>query len=251
MQRSPLSRIRGSVLAVITVALLAFPLGVLASHQFDDVPDSYIFHNDIDALVDSGVTSGCGGNNYCPTQAVNRGQMAAFLNRLGALQEGKTPVVNAKTSQSTDGFSIGCPPSTVWSGSICIENTARDAATYFSANDTCAGLQGFLGSGWRYRLPMMGELRGARSLSGIAIDAGGEWTDAVHSEGGAYFSVVVTDGGVIDQESTISSHKFRCAAVPLSVDLNLIIIPLDERDRYPDPPQYDGGPVNEDGSPAS
>jgi hypothetical protein len=75
--------------------LLAFPLGVLAAHQFDDVPNSNIFHNDIDALVDYGVTSGCDANSYCPNAFVTRGQMAAFLNRLGALQAGKTPVVNA------------------------------------------------------------------------------------------------------------------------------------------------------------
>jgi hypothetical protein len=50
--------------------------------------------------VDSKVTSGCGGGNYCPTANVTREQMAAFLNRLGALGPGKTPVVNAKTAQT-------------------------------------------------------------------------------------------------------------------------------------------------------
>jgi hypothetical protein len=75
--------------------VMAFPLGVLASHQFGDVPNSNIFHGDIDALVDAGVTAGCGGGNYCPNQAVTRGQMAAFMNRLGALAPGKVPVVNA------------------------------------------------------------------------------------------------------------------------------------------------------------
>lgn len=68
---------------------------VLANHQFSDVPNSNIYHADIDALVASGVTAGCGGNNFCPNASVTRGQMAAFLNRLGALGPGKTPVVNA------------------------------------------------------------------------------------------------------------------------------------------------------------
>lgn len=82
----------------VAVAALALgvPLGVLASHQFTDVPNSHPFHADIDALYDSGVTTtGCGGGKFCPDQYVTRGQMAAFLNRLGALADSKVPVVNA------------------------------------------------------------------------------------------------------------------------------------------------------------
>ena len=81
--------------AALAIALAAFPLGVLASHQFADVPNSNPFHADIDALADSGVTSGCGGGNFCPSAFVTREQMAAFMNRLGALAAGKVPVVNA------------------------------------------------------------------------------------------------------------------------------------------------------------
>ena len=90
-------------LATLAIGMaVAFPLGVLASHQFDDVPTGNPFHTDIDALVDSGVTSGCGGGKYCPTDYVTREQMAAFLNRLGALQEGRTPVVNAARVDGID-----------------------------------------------------------------------------------------------------------------------------------------------------
>lgn len=83
--------------AVIGLVMsLVIPAGVvLASHQFSDVPDSNPFHADIDALVDSGVTLGCGSGKYCPKDYVTREQMAAFLNRLGALADDKTPVVNA------------------------------------------------------------------------------------------------------------------------------------------------------------
>ena len=86
----------------LVVALAAFPLGALASHQFGDVPDSNIYHADIDALADSGVTTGCGGGNFCPSAFVTREQMAAFMNRLGALAPGKTPVVNAATAEDSD-----------------------------------------------------------------------------------------------------------------------------------------------------
>jgi len=88
-------RILPLVIVAVVSAAVAFPLGVIASHQFADVPDSNIFHADIDAIADAGVTTGCGGGNYCPSAFVTRDQMAAFMNRLGALQAGKTPVVNA------------------------------------------------------------------------------------------------------------------------------------------------------------
>ena len=51
------------------------------SATFGDVPLSHIFFREIEALVDSGITGGCGGGNYCPNNPVTRGQMAAFLAR--------------------------------------------------------------------------------------------------------------------------------------------------------------------------
>jgi hypothetical protein len=84
-----------SAAVVLVLALVAFPLGVLASHQYSDVPDSNPFHGDITAITNAGVTSGCGGGKYCPDRNVTRAEMAAFMNRLGALAANKTPVVNA------------------------------------------------------------------------------------------------------------------------------------------------------------
>jgi len=102
----PTSSRRPRLLAVVALAatLAAFPLGTLASHDFADVADSNPFHTDISALAASGVTTGCGGGNYCPSAFVTREQMAAFMNRLGALQAGKTPVVNAA---ELDGLTSG------------------------------------------------------------------------------------------------------------------------------------------------
>jgi hypothetical protein len=52
-----------------------------ASASFTDVPTGHPFFNEVQQLVKSGVTQGCGGGNYCPDQAVTRGQMAAFMTR--------------------------------------------------------------------------------------------------------------------------------------------------------------------------
>ena len=88
--------------AIVATAAIAFPLGVLASHQFSDVPNTNSFHADIDAIADAGVTTGCAPGKYCPKDYVTREQMAAFLNRLGALQAGKPPVVNADKVDGKD-----------------------------------------------------------------------------------------------------------------------------------------------------
>lgn len=88
-------------MTVLVTALIVAPLTAIASHSFTDVPDSNTFHEDIAAIADAGVTFGCNpptNDEYCPNDNVTRGQMAAFMNRLGALGPGKTPVANAATA---------------------------------------------------------------------------------------------------------------------------------------------------------
>ena len=46
---------------------------------FADVPCPCPFANWIEQLASEGVTSGCGGGNYCPASSVTRAQMAVFL----------------------------------------------------------------------------------------------------------------------------------------------------------------------------
>jgi hypothetical protein len=58
--------------------------------DFADVPVSHIFHNAVVKIFRNGITTGCGGNNYCPDVAVNRDQMAVFVLR-GKHGAGYTP----------------------------------------------------------------------------------------------------------------------------------------------------------------
>ena len=78
--RPPRRRRLGVVVGVAIFVLIA-PALALANHQFNDVATGASYHDDVEALVGAGITSGCGGGNYCPGSAVNRGQMAQFLNR--------------------------------------------------------------------------------------------------------------------------------------------------------------------------
>jgi hypothetical protein len=48
---------------------------------FDDVPVDYWAAKWVEALYNDGITRGCGGNNYCPSDPVTRAQMAVFLLR--------------------------------------------------------------------------------------------------------------------------------------------------------------------------
>jgi uncharacterized protein (DUF1800 family) len=49
--------------------------------DFLDVPASSAFHASIEQMVRDGITSGCGGGNYCPSSSITRAQMAVFLLR--------------------------------------------------------------------------------------------------------------------------------------------------------------------------
>lgn len=102
--RVPKRWVRIAMIVGVT-ALIVAPLTAVASHVFDDVPNDNTFHNDITAIADAEVTKGCNppaNDEYCPNDNVTRGQMAAFMNRLGALGPGKTPVVNAATANEAD-----------------------------------------------------------------------------------------------------------------------------------------------------
>lgn len=46
---------------------------------FDDVPADHLFFEHIEALAESGITSGCDADSFCPNAPLTRGQMAAFL----------------------------------------------------------------------------------------------------------------------------------------------------------------------------
>lgn len=107
---------RSSILMIFTVGALAFPLGVLASHQFTDVPTGSTFHDDVEAVTDAGIASGTGGGLYKPSDPVTRGQMAAFLHRsigraavakLGDISTGGSQVLLGSASLNLIGPSGG------------------------------------------------------------------------------------------------------------------------------------------------
>lgn len=83
------------VAAGVAAALAIGASSVIATHNFSDVSSGAFYHDHVEAIVDAGITAGCGGGKYCPDDPVTRGQMAVFLNRVGALGPGTTPVATA------------------------------------------------------------------------------------------------------------------------------------------------------------
>lgn len=91
----PENNVTRGQMAVFVEAFLGHPANV-CSGAFSDVPIGNPFCGFIERMADDGITSGCGGNNFCPNAPVTRGQMAVFIE--GAL--GHTP--NACQSQFSD-----------------------------------------------------------------------------------------------------------------------------------------------------
>lgn len=79
--QNPVSRAQMAVLLLRTREGSSYTPPACTNPTFADVPCGGFFAPWIYDLAAQGITSGCGGGNYCPTSAVSRGQMAAFLVR--------------------------------------------------------------------------------------------------------------------------------------------------------------------------
>jgi hypothetical protein len=78
---SPVTREQMAVFLLKTEEGAAFTPPPCTSAAFTDVPCSSPFAPWVQELVARGITAGCGGGLYCPTDPVTRGQMAVFLTK--------------------------------------------------------------------------------------------------------------------------------------------------------------------------
>lgn len=124
-----------------------------ATGLFDDVPLSHWAVHWIEQLAREGITSGCGGSNFCPSTAVTRDQMAVFLVR--AFDLALPPLVSLSASTDvvfpgalitlswSSQWASSCVASGAWSGSRPAtgseEVIVNDQSTY---SLTCSGLGG-------------------------------------------------------------------------------------------------------------
>ena len=147
----------------------------------------------------------------------SQGTFTACLTSSGTLrlidsEAGQTCKKNETAVSWSQGARLACPAGTIMSTGVCIETTARAAATLPDAADDC-GREG-------RRLPSPGELRTARLLDEVNL-GGGEWTDDVadinriNSATGtpygdfSYNSVGETSSGV---HQAFDPQAYRCVA---------------------------------------
>jgi cysteine-rich repeat protein len=76
---SPVTRDQMAVFLLVTEEGSGYNPPACVTPMFNDVPCANGFSKWINELVNRGITAGCGGGNYCPSQAVTRQQMAVFL----------------------------------------------------------------------------------------------------------------------------------------------------------------------------
>ncbi len=96
--------------------------GQSPSSRFVDVPPGHLFHDEIAALAEAGITKGCNppqNDRFCPDEAVERQQMAAFLVRALGLPAGSVVFDDVDSSNTfvddiaalaEAGITKGCNP---------------------------------------------------------------------------------------------------------------------------------------------
>jgi hypothetical protein len=72
---------RGRIVIVGVVAAFTIAAVPVAWATFTDVPPSNPFYAAINALQGAGITTGCGGGNFCPNDNITRQAEAAFVHR--------------------------------------------------------------------------------------------------------------------------------------------------------------------------
>jgi hypothetical protein len=136
------------IATLLALGLSAGPAAALPCAGFTDVEDTSPFCPNVEWLKNRAVTTGCTSTTlYCPTDAVSRLAMAAFMNRLG---KALTPVTLHKEALASN-VTVGTP------AVYCVTDdlpaatqprTARFAGSVFGVPSAYGGswLQGW----WKY-----------------------------------------------------------------------------------------------------
>jgi len=147
-------------LLVAGVALAALAPAAWANHQFTDVPTASPHHDDISTIGRVGITGGCGPGLYCPTQTVQRDQMASFVARtLRAL----TPVYRTGVSGMAGTGPLDLDASPV----ICQTGSFTGTVATFVRVDSTVSLEAAASS-----------LMGFTANIAFSGDGGATWTPA-------------------------------------------------------------------------
>jgi hypothetical protein len=140
------NRIRTLTIAVMA-ALFIVGVPILAyagTSSFNDVEDDSVFLDDIEWMLTTGITNGCGEDIFCPSEFVPREQMAAFFHRYNdwlmtqpGVGGGGLIATNALSystpTRGSDGqtaaYLVGTKEVTVTDGALVVSATATAVGT--------------------------------------------------------------------------------------------------------------------------
>ena len=154
----PRRRLPLAVLLVVGLLASSFVGGAVASHVFPDVSTNSPFHQSITNVAAARCATGFPDGTFHPTEAVNRQQMAAFLNRCG----GRTTFAIGSATADTSGDFVEVASDTLRTGGAAggkgflVVNATVDAATLGFEFCPCA-----VGSRIRVTPPPSGTLSAA------------------------------------------------------------------------------------------
>lgn len=146
-----------TLVTVVAVLVVVVPAAAWAGHQFTDVPNSNVFHDDIGWMADNAVTKGCNpqdnppNSEYCPDDFVTREQMAAFMHRLetegvfAPADHEHAAMFGAATSETSSQHTTVTTFTDLSGASTTVEVPTGHEATIvgrFSAESACYGTDG-------------------------------------------------------------------------------------------------------------
>jgi hypothetical protein len=192
----------GSLLFILGVVLA--PVAVAASHQFKDVADSNIFHDDIAWLADQDITKGCNppeNDMFCPGDNVTREQMAAFIRRLATGRVVDAGTLEGKTSDdvTTNAYAISS------NGGPVPANGLQDTETIVQLTGIPAGSYVIMAKG--YQTYVGGDGKGDSLCELVAesdIDQTRSTVDNLHHHPTSFMIVhtYAADGGTAEVKCT-------------------------------------------------
>jgi hypothetical protein len=181
------------VTVLVVFALLIGPAIVLANHQFNDVPTGASYHDDVEAIVGAGITTGCSATNYCPGNAVTRGQMAQFLNRGLGIATSSWGTLTAAESEKSFVTTITIPAGAQSGGTGHVTVSADLVAAIPAGQGTCpCGVSFFVvGLDVKAISPIGSFLVPEDGLTGVTANTGTvSWVFEVPSGADASFGLI-------------------------------------------------------------
>jgi S-layer homology domain len=124
---------RGAAALIVGLAILLPASALAVISPFGDVDGTNPFYTNILNMANSGITSGCGGGNFCPKDPITREQMAAFLNRAAPRATSKnfsTPLGNTPGGKAADGGTVASLTVTSLKNEYLFLTTAFFTITY-------------------------------------------------------------------------------------------------------------------------